>query len=117
MIVAGMVFGFLTLGGISGTIIWVGLLAIFELIVGFVLVTAFLTKILVGWLSGKWIISRFNPSLAENRFWPLALGVFIVALAVALPFVGWLFGLAVMFLGLGALWIWGRDLWQARKTA
>lgn len=117
MIVGGLVFGFLTLGGISGTIIWVGLLAIFELIVGFVLVTAFLTKILVGWLSGKWIINRFNPALADHRFWPLALGVFIVALAIALPFIGWLFGWVVMFLGLGALWLWGRDLWLARKAA
>jgi hypothetical protein len=117
MIVGGIVFSFLTLGGISGTIVWVGLLAIFQLIVGFVLVTAFLTKILVGWLSGKWIINRFNPAIAEHRFWPLALGVFIVALAIALPFVGWLFGLVVMFLGLGALWLWGRDLWLARKAA
>jgi len=116
MIVGGVVFGFLTLGGVSGTIIWVGLLAIFELIVGFVLVTAFLTKILVGWLSGKWIINRFNPAMAEHRLWPLALGVFIVALAVALPFVGWLFGWVVMFLGLGTLWIWGGDLWQARRS-
>jgi len=41
----------------------------------------------------------------------------IVALAVALPFISWVFGLLVMFLGLGALWLWGRDLWQARKIA
>ena len=117
MIIGGVVFGFLTLGGITGTIIWVGILAIFELIVAFVLITAFLTKILVGWLSGRWIITRLNPALAEHRFWPLALGVAMVALVIALPFVGWLFGLIVMFLGLGALWIWGRDLWQSRKTA
>lgn len=116
MIIGGVIFGFLTLGGISGTIIWVGILAIFELIVGFVLVTSFLTKILVGWLSGKWIINRLNPALADHKVWPLLLGVFIVALAIALPYVGWLFGWFTMFLGLGTLWIWGRDLWQSRKT-
>ena len=116
MIIGGVVFGVLTLGGVSGTIVWLGILSIFALIVGFVLVTSFLTKIVVAWLSGKWIISRFNPTLAEHKVWPLVLGVIIVALVVAIPFVGWIFGLVVMFLGLGALWLWGRDLWQARKT-
>ena len=117
MILGGVVFGVLTLGGISGTIIWVGILAIFELIVGFVLATSFLTKIVVAWQGGKWIINRFNPALAEHKAWPLVLGVVIIALILALPFVGWLFGLIVMFLGLGALWFWGRETWQARRTA
>ena len=116
MVLGGIIFGVLTLSSVSGTIIWVGIVAIFELIVGFVLVTSFLTKILVAWLSGKWIINRFNPALAEHKVWPLVLGVIIIALLLALPFVGWLFSLIVMFLGLGALWFWGRDFWQARKT-
>lgn len=117
MIIGAVVFGALTLGGVSGTIVWTGILAIFALIVGFVLVTAFFTKIVVAWLSGKWIMNRFNPALADHKVWPLLVGVILVALVVALPFIGWIFGLVVMFLGLGALWLWGRDLWQARKVA
>jgi len=117
MIIGGVVFGALTLGGVSGTIVWLGILSIFALIVGFVLVTAFFTKIAVAWLGGKWIMGRINPALAEHKVWPLLVGVVIVALIVALPFIGWIFGLLVMFLGLGALWLWGRDLWQARKIA
>jgi MFS family permease len=116
MIAGGILFGVLTLGGMSGTIVWIGILAIFALILGFVLVTAFLTKIVVAWLSGKLILSRIKPELADHKVWPLVVGVIIVALLVALPFVGWLFKWFAMFLGLGALWIWGRDLWQARKT-
>ena len=116
MIAGGLLFGALTLGGVSGTIISVGILAIFALIVGFVLVTVFLTKIIVSWLSGKLILSRINPTLSEHKIWPLVIGVIIIALLIALPFVGWLFGLLVMFLGLGALWLWGRETMQARKT-
>jgi len=37
------------------------------------------------------------------------IGVSIIALIVALPYIGWLFGLLVMFTGLGALWLWGRE--------
>ena len=117
MIVGSILTGVLTLGGMTGTIIVVGILAIFALIVGFVLVTAFLTKILVAWLGGKLILARIKPELAEHKFWPLVLGVVIFALLMALPFVGWVFKMLVMFLGLGAIWIWGRDLWQARRAA
>lgn len=116
MIVGAVIFGVITLGGISGTIVWVGILLMFASIVGFVLVTAFLTKIVVAWLGGKWILGRFNPSLAEHKVWPLVLGAVIIALLVKLPLIGWLIGLLVMFLGLGALWLWGRERWQMRKT-
>jgi hypothetical protein len=54
--------------------------------------------------------------MAENKFLPLAIGVVILALLTALPYIGWLFGVLTMFIGLGALWNWGRDLWQARKV-
>ena len=116
MIIGGLVFGALTLHGVSGTIVWVSILLIFALIIGFVLVTAFFTKIVVAWLGGKWILGRFNPALAEHKVWPLVLGVVIVALVTALPFIGWIVGLTVMFLVRGALWLCGRDLWRARKA-
>ena len=48
---------------------------------------------------------------------PLVLGVVIVALVTSLPLVGWVFGLAIMLLGLGAFWIWGRETWQTRTVA
>ena len=116
MIAGGILFGVLTLGGVSGTIVWLGILALFAMIIGFILVTAFLTKIIVAWLGGKLILARINPALAEHKVWPLVLGIVLIALLVALPYIGWLIGMLVMFIGLGALWIWGRDLWQTRKT-
>lgn len=117
MVVGGIFFGVLTLGGMSGSIIWIGLLSIFALTVGFVLVTSFLTKIVVAWLGGKMIFNSLSPALVENKIWPLVLGVSIVALITSLPLVGWLFSLITMFLGLGALWIWGRESMQAHKIA
>jgi cytoskeletal protein CcmA (bactofilin family) len=116
MIAGGILFGVLTLGSMSGTIVWLGILALFAMIVGFVLVTAFLTKIIVAWLTGKLILARFNPALAEHKVWPLVIGAVLVALVIALPFVGWLFGILVMFIGLGTLWIWGRERAQTSKV-
>jgi cytoskeletal protein CcmA (bactofilin family) len=112
MIVGGILFGVLSLGSVTGTIIWVGILAIFALIVGFILFTGFGSQILVAWLGGKWILGRFNPALAEHKVWPLLLGVVLVGVLVNLPIVGWLISFLIMFFGLGALWLWGRERMQ-----
>jgi len=117
MILGAIVFGVMTLGGVSGTIFWLGFLLLFALVIGFVLVTAFLTKIVVAWQGGRWLLGRINPALADHKVWPLVVGVIILALLVKIPLVGWLIGLLVLFIGLGTLWLWGRDLWQARKLA
>ncbi|MBN8580925.1 MAG: polymer-forming cytoskeletal protein [Anaerolineae bacterium] len=109
MIVGGILFGIISLGGVTATIIWVGILAIFALIVAFVLFTGFGAQALAAWISGKWLLGRFNPALAEHRFWPLLLGAVLVGLLVSLPGLGWLFGFLIMLFGLGALWLWGRD--------
>jgi hypothetical protein len=116
MIAGGILFGVLTLGGLSGTIIWIGILAIFAMIVGFVLISVFLTKIIVAWLSGRLILARLNPALAEHKIWPLVIGAALIALLIALPYIGWLFGILVMFVGLGALWLAGRERLQTPKT-
>lgn len=125
MIFGGLIFGFLTLGGISGSIIWLGILALFGFTILFVLVTSYLTKIIVSEMMGKWILSRTSPSLAEHKVWPMIIGVTALIVIIELfrfpllpiGFFGWLINFTVILCGLGALWIWGRDTMQARKTA
>ena len=117
MIAGGIIFGVLTLGGISGTIIWLGVLSLFAMILAFVLVTTYVSKIVVGAALGRWLLSKINPSLAEHKFWPVLLGVFVIAVVIAvfrfplvpLGFFGWLLNFAVVLFGLGALWLWGRE--------
>ena len=109
MIIGGVVFGALTLGSLSGTIVWIGILALFALILAFVLFTAFVAKITIGWLGGKMILARIKPELAEHKIWPLVVGMIIIAILIALPLVGWLFNLVIVLFGLGALWLWTRE--------
>ncbi len=125
MILGAILFGFLTLGGVSGTIIGLGLLTLFVLIVGFSLATAYVAKIVVGETVGKWILGRSNPAMAEHKVWPLVVGVLVVVVVIGLlnfpliplGFLGWLVDFVVVLAGLGALWLWGREARQARKTA
>ncbi len=116
LILGGILFGVLTLGGLSGTVIWLGILALFALIVGFVLVTSFITKVVFGMALGKWILIQVKSPLAEHRFWPMVIGVAITVVVIALlsfplipGFLGGLLNFIVILLGLGAVWLWGRD--------
>jgi cytoskeletal protein CcmA (bactofilin family) len=117
MIAGGIIFGVLTLGSVSGAIIWLGILSLFALIVLFVLVTAYLSKIIVGAALGRWIFSKTSPDLVTHKFWPMILGVTLIATVIALfrfpllplGFFGWLLNFAVVLFGLGALWLWGRE--------
>lgn len=115
MILGAVIFGALTLSSVSTTIVWIGILAIFALAVLFALAVAFGSKIVVAWLGGKLLLGKLNPALADHKFAPLILGVFILAVLMALPYIGWFFSLLAALVGLGAIWMWGSELRQADK--
>jgi cytoskeletal protein CcmA (bactofilin family) len=124
MILGAVVFGLLTLGGLSATIVFLGLLALFGIIVGFVLATSFVAKIIVGITLGKWILTRTNPSIASHRYWPMVIGVVITVAVIALltfplipGFLGGLLNFSIILFGLGALWLWGRDKMAKKPEA
>ena len=125
MIFGGLIFGLLTLGGVSGTIIWLGILVLVGLMILFILVTSYLTKIVVGELMGKWVLNRTNPALAEHKFWPMVVGVVLLVLIIGLfrfpllplGFFGWLINFAVILCGLGALWLWGRERFAKKPVS
>jgi hypothetical protein len=116
MIFGGIVFGIFTLSGLAGTIIWVGIVTLFVMVVGFVVVTSYLTKIVVGDMLGKWLLNRISPDI-DHKFWPMILGVIVLVLGISLlsfplisiGFFGWLANFATILCGLGALWLWGRE--------
>ncbi|MGA2821263.1 MAG: hypothetical protein ABSF61_11470 [Anaerolineales bacterium] len=109
VVLAGVAFSVLTLGGLAAAAVLMGLLVGAALIIAFVLVTSWLTKITVSELIGKLILNAARPGLGDHRIWPLLVGVALIALLVTLPYVGWLFATAMLFFGLGSLWIWGRE--------
>ncbi len=109
MILGAIIFGFLSLGGLSGTIVVVGLLLLSVLTVGFILTVAYLTKIIVATLGGKLLLARVKPEWANHKFYPLALGVIILSLFISIPVAGWLIKWVVILFALGALWLLGRE--------
>ncbi|NKQ36497.1 MAG: hypothetical protein HF973_12870 [Chloroflexi bacterium] len=103
------IFGLIKLGAISLAIgLIVGAILVMTFVVLF-LIFLYLTKIVVGYALGLWILRKLNSGLAEKPIWPLALGTLIVIIFITLPYVGGLINLIIAMLGLGTLWL----NWQA----
>jgi cytoskeletal protein CcmA (bactofilin family) len=124
IVLGGLLFGVLTLGGVAGTIVSVGMLSVLTLILGFVLVTSFVAKIVFGQALGRWLLACANSPLTEHRFWPMVIGVVLMVAVIALfrfplipGFLGGLLNFVVILFGLGALWLWGRERIARRPAA
>jgi hypothetical protein len=101
---------------VAGTVISAGILFLLALVLGFVLITSFVAKIVFGQALGRWLLVRVNSPLSTNRFWPMIVGVVITVAVIALlgfpvipGFLSGLLNFVVILFGLGALWLWGRE--------
>ena len=115
-ILVAVVLGVITLGGLAGTTAWTGALTMALLAFFFSIAVTYVTKVVVSFLSGRLILARLKPDWGEGRIWPLVVGVVLFVILTAIPILGWLVNLVVVLLGLGALWLLGRDIYRQRRA-
>lgn len=89
-VLLAVLFRFSGLGDLTGTIVWVGVLAVLAIFVAFSLAVAYISKIFVAYLGGRLLLARYKPELAESKIWPLVIGLVIFVILAAIP---WLCGL------------------------
>jgi cytoskeletal protein CcmA (bactofilin family) len=111
LIAAGLIlalaifFGALTLGGLGWTIAGVGFSSLGLALTIFILLISYGSKLVISFWGGKWLLEKFVPQAAETKIWPLVLGVLIYVLLRAIPVLGWIIGVIVTLIGLGAMWL------------
>jgi len=145
IVLAAILLGIVTLGGLAFAVLGVGFSALGMAFTVFWLSVAYLSKIVVAYLVGRWIVlgltRREEPrtevvtppgeepgteptprrvertrSVAQDG-WSLVVGVAIYVLLRAIPVLGWLIGAVVALFGLGALFMALRDGWRERRGA
>jgi len=112
-----VVFGAITLGGLAGRLAVLGGIVTTTAGFSFSIIWRYITTIVVGLLLGQLILRVLNSRADENRWLPMLLGVVILIAITAVPVLGWLAKLAIVLLGLGALWIWGLEVLGGSKAA
>ena len=106
-ILVAVVLGLLSLGSLTGITVFGGLLVAAIVVFLFVLAIAFAAQAVVGLALGRLVLRGEGRSFAA-ALGALALGVLVVVLVAAIPFVGgWVEALLVL-LGLGALLLVAR---------
>jgi hypothetical protein len=105
----GIFFGVLTLGGLGRTIFGVGFSSLGLAVTIFLLLVNYGSKLVLAFWGGQWLLSKLAPQASESKVWPLVVGVLIYVLLRAIPFLGWVIGLVVTLIGLGAMWLVFRD--------
>ena len=95
----------LTLGNLGGALIWIGIAMVVLFSVAFGLAITYVSKIVIGFWGGRLLLRLIRPDWAEKPLWSMLLGVVIVAMLLAIPYLGYLFWLVLTLFGLGALWV------------
>jgi hypothetical protein len=107
-----LTLGFLTLGSLFGEMAALSTLTFFGVTTLFGIVTGLVAKVLVGYLVGRWLLSKMTKMSYES-FWhhfaALALGVFLFEILVAIPVFGWFVKAVVVLIGTGAIFVLVRN--------
>ncbi len=77
-------------------------IALFSL---FLIVTTFVTKTIVAYWVGEFILSKLAPQSLRYKALPLLLGLLIYVPLASVPYLGFFVGLVVTLLGLGTIWL------------
>jgi hypothetical protein len=87
------------------------------MVVGYIAFAVYVAEIIVGYLAGRWLLRRTQPAWAEQSVVPLVIGLALVVILRAVPWLGGLVAVLVVLLGLGALWQWSRARFERARPA
>jgi cytoskeletal protein CcmA (bactofilin family) len=107
--VLSLVLGLTTLWSLMTVTIVGGALGEAVVISGFVVFVVLVAQALAGYIVGRAVLQRVQPTLVDNRIATLLIGLALFVAVTMVPVLGGLVALAAALLGLGAAWISVRD--------
>jgi hypothetical protein len=102
------VFSGLTLFDLVALVIEMGIFGLVGLIALYLIFTGFVAQTLAALIGGRWLLARIKPEWAASHVGALAVGLILLGLLAAIPFLGVAVSLLISLVGLGALWQWGQ---------
>jgi hypothetical protein len=103
VIVAAVIFGMLSLGGLTGLTLLAGLPLLGLVFVALFFVGTYLCQAIIAYLGGRWILNQLRPDWNRHVIAPTLCGLLILGILVAVPVAGGLLQFVVVLAGLGAI--------------
>ena len=106
VLVLAILGGLVTFGQLFGDILGLGGAVLSLVVVIFGIVFTLVTKAVVAYLGGRWLLVRISEAKPDFRrdLMALALGAFIYEILRAIPVLGWFVALITILVGLGAIY-------------
>jgi cytoskeletal protein CcmA (bactofilin family) len=99
--------GVVTFGQLFNDILGIGSAFLILIATSFLTISSLVTKAVVGYLGGRLVLKQLAPKM-EPGYWTefarLAVGVILYELLRSIPVLGWLVGILVILVGLGAIY-------------
>jgi hypothetical protein len=110
----GLLLGliYISLSSLAWPVFWGGLGMLVTLFTLFQVAITFLSKAIVAYLVGTFILSKIASHIMQYRILPLLLGLLIYVPLAAIPYLGTFIGLVVTLLGLGTIWLSRKQVSQ-----
>ena len=120
LLILTIVVSLFTLGNLAGEMFTISSFAFFGSLSLFGMLAGLGTKIVIGYLVGRWILDK-TTKLSFDNFWhhvgALAIGVLLYEVVRVIPFIGWLFMLVVVVVGTGAFFVMIKNAIQRKPTS
>ncbi len=117
VLLLGLAIGVVTLFGLMGVVFGIGFSAIGLSGAVFLALAQFGSKLVVAMLIGDVLFRLIRKDYSASMFWPLLVGIFLLTMMNAIPFLGILVSVFAILSGSGAIWLVFRDWWINRKPA
>lgn len=108
VLLVAIIGGVFTFGQLFNDIMGLGSAVLTLISTSFLTIFSLVTKVVVGYLGGRMILKQLAPKMTPGywtEFAGLALGVFLYEVVRAIPVLGWFFGIVVILVGLGAIYL------------
>jgi cytoskeletal protein CcmA (bactofilin family) len=105
IVILGVLLIVVALGELSFAALGLGFFGLGLALILFWLILAYGSKLVVLCLVGQSLLQRIAPRSAETVIWPLLLGIVLYIPVRSIPVLGWLVGIVVTLIGMGALWL------------
>jgi hypothetical protein len=116
VLLLGIIFIIITLGGLGSTIFGIGFSSITLVVTIFSLLVTYGSKLILAYMGGEWVMKKLAPQTSHLNIWAMVVGVVAYTILSAIPYVGWIFTLLATLFGIGGMWLVYRQ-WRESSRA